>query len=197
MGVQVKSAPSDLGGPQSPLQKPTHTPPGDGMNGNKKFDFSQDSESKSTPDKKIAPKKGLGRFLPLPHVLDLRSLALFRILFGLCQLGDIYGRLCTGKYDLAWYTSVPEERSYYYPVSRLLGGKTFLFQRASIQQEILFFVVYGILLTMLTIGFQCQNCWLMPCIWLFTNGMISKGTSTSRMSVNVNPDLVLYLISYL
>lgn len=174
------AAPSDLGGPQSPLQQPTQTSPRDRMNGNKKLDVSRVSETESAPDKKSAPMKGFSRFLPLPHVLDLRSLALFRILFGLCQLGDIYGRLCTGKYDLAWYTSEPEDRSYYYPgmpTQDFQGflGKTFLFQRGTIQQEIIFFVVYGILLTLFTIGFQCQNYWLMPCIWLFTNGLISKG----------------------
>ena len=106
------------------------------MNGNKKLDVSRVSETESAPDKKSAPMKCLSRFLPLPHVLDLRSLALFRILFGLCQLGDIYGRLCTGKYDLAWYTSEPEDRSYYYPgmpTQDFQGflGKTFLFQRGS------------------------------------------------------------------
>ena len=47
---------------------------------------------------------------PLPHILDLRSLALFRIFFGILQLSDIYERLKNGKYDLAFYTSYPPER---------------------------------------------------------------------------------------
>jgi hypothetical protein len=38
-------------------------------------------------------------------VLDIRSLALFRILLGLYVLYDIYSRLSRGAYDVNWYTS--------------------------------------------------------------------------------------------
>lgn len=111
--------------------------------------------------------------------MDLRSLAVFRIGFGLLQLTDIYGRLSAGKYDLAWYTSYPPERSYYdpdMPTQVFEGplGNTPFFQRGSIPQEVCFFVAYAVLLIMLTIGFKGR--WVMPLVWLFTNGLISKGT---------------------
>ena len=164
-----------------PTNKPVRSP-GRTMNGSKKEEVvgQEPRSTKPANETNTFEKSFVERYVPLPYVLDLRSLALFRILFGLCQLGDIYGRLCNGKYDLAWYTSDPPERSYYYPnmaTQEFNGplGQLFLFRRNSIQAEIAFFVVYGILLTMLTIGFQCQNCWLLPTIWLFTNGLLSKG----------------------
>lgn len=46
------------------------------------------------------------------NCLDKRSLALFRILLGLYLLYDIYARTSLGKYDLAWYTSLPPSRSF-------------------------------------------------------------------------------------
>mmetsp|Transcript_2936 Transcript_2936/g.3443 ORF Transcript_2936/g.3443 Transcript_2936/m.3443 type:complete len:548 (-) Transcript_2936:42-1685(-) len=49
------------------------------------------------------------------HILDLRSLALFRILFGLYLLYDIYSRLCDTRYDIYWYTSIPSELSFQSP----------------------------------------------------------------------------------
>lgn len=197
MGMQVKTSPNGLSGPQSPEIKPTRSFT---ENHGKKLDFSGASEVEKSSSSSTSPKpNGILRFLPLAHVLDLRSLALFRILFGLLQLSDIYGRLSAGKYDLAWYTSSPEERSYFYPnmpSQEFEGplGQLFLFQRGSIGQEIAFFVVYGILLVMLTIGFQCQNCWLLPLIWLFTNGLISKGDAGSWGSDQLAQQLLIWMV---
>jgi hypothetical protein len=45
--------------------------------------------------------------------LDVRSLALFRILLGVYLLVEtVWGRLSLGKYDMAWYTSTPDSTSY-------------------------------------------------------------------------------------
>lgn len=112
-----------------------------------------------------------------PHVLDLRSLALFRILFGLLQLCDVYGRLCNGKYDLAWYTSDPPQHSFlrrnytyfYGPLSQFS-----LFRRGSEADEIFLFAVYTVCLIFLTVGYQCQKCWLLPLIWLMLNSIVVK-----------------------
>lgn len=116
-------------------------------------------------------------YIPLPYVLDLRSLALFRILFGILQLYDIYERLYNGKYDLAWYTSYPQERSYI-PEDKEYHEDfwldMFLFRRGSAMDEIFFFVVYGMCLVFLTVGYKCQSYWLLPLLNVLYNALLIK-----------------------
>lgn len=89
------------------------------------------------------------------------------------------------------------ERSYYDPdmPSQLFEGplgKTVFFQRGSIPQEICFFVVYAILLILLTIGYKGR--WVMPLVWLFTNGLISKGDAGSWGSDQLAQELVVWMV---
>ena len=71
-------------------------------------------------------------------------------------------------------------------------GKTVFFQRGSIPQEITFFVVYAILLILLTIGYKGR--WVMPLVWLFTNGLISKGDAGSWGSDQLAQELVVWMV---
>lgn len=56
-------------------------------------------------------------------MLDIRSLAAFRILFGLYLLYDTYSRFSLGRYDLLWYTEdgflAPSERPHRSPLHLL------------------------------------------------------------------------------
>jgi hypothetical protein len=117
-------------------------------------------------------------FLPKPHVLDLRSLALFRILLGLTQLYDVYCRMRNGKYDLAWYTSFPANRSYETHATieernyRLPNLFPFFFERRSFEAEVLHFVVYTALSICLIVGFKAR--WILPVMWLMCTAHQAK-----------------------
>ena len=93
-----------------------------------------------------------------PWTLDVRSLAAFRILLGLYLLYDIYDRTSLGKYDLAWYTSDPPERSYLaaHDTPHKAPLHQFWFYRGSAQFITASFLVSGILSALFTIGLQCH-----------------------------------------
>jgi len=71
---------------------------------------------------------GVYRDMPC-WTLDLRSLALFRICFGIYLLYDIYSRLYLEKYDLAWYTTpgflAPHDSPHQSPLHRLWFGREY------------------------------------------------------------------------
>ena len=89
---------------------------------------------------------------------DLRSLAVFRVLLACYLLWDVYVRISLGKYDLAWYTSDPPERSY------LLVEDTphkaplhqFWFTRGSLEFQYGTFALSAILAMCLGLGFACN-----------------------------------------
>lgn len=133
---------------------------------------------------------------PLPHILDLRSLALFRILFGILQLSDIYERLYNGKYDLAWYTSYPPERSYVpedteYHEDFWLDLS--LFRRGTVMDEILFFTAYGICILFLTVGYKCQSYWLLPLINVLYAAILIKVDAGQFGSDQLCAQLLLFM----
>lgn len=141
--------------------------------------------------------------LPKLHVLDVRSLAMFRILFGLFLLYDVlFSRTRNGKYDLAWYTSDPPERSYIKPDSeRVLAyygtslvNLTPFARRGTVDQEIAFFVSYAVLALFLTIGFQCQHYWLLSLLWFMTRGLIRKAQCMTDGSDNLVCQLLLWML---
>ncbi len=135
------------------------------------------------------------KFVPLPHVLDLRSLALFRVLFGILQLYDIYERiLINGKYDLAWYTSYPQNRSYI-PEDMEFHDKfwldLFLFRRGSLHDEIFFFIVYGACIIFLTVGYQ--KFWLLPVLNVLYHAMLIKVDPGQFGSDQLSCQLLLWM----
>ena len=115
---------------------------------------------------------------PKPHVLDLRSLALLRILIGLMQLYDVYSRTKNGKYDLAWYTSDSPEHSYdTTPMPsiheyNLPSMFPFVFARRSFQAECFHFALYAVLSTFLVIGLKAR--WVLPVMWIMCCAHQSK-----------------------
>lgn len=91
--------------------------------------------------------------------LDLRSLALFRILFGLFLLNDIYVRLSLGKLDLAWYTEDPPYRSYLDPgnTPHKAPLHRIWFYRGSDTFQIFAFALSFILSLLFCVGFCCTG----------------------------------------
>jgi hypothetical protein len=137
-------------------------------------------------------------WLPKPHVLDLRSLALFRILLGLTQLYDVHCRICNGKYDLAWYTSYPANRSYEthdiieesnYHLPSLFP---FLFKRRSVEAEMMHFAVYTILSLCLILGFKTR--WITPVMWLMCTAHQAKANTLGDGSDLLLLQLFLFMI---
>lgn len=45
------------------------------------------------------------KYIPQPHILDLRSLALFRTFLGLYLCYDVISRTCYTSADIEWYTT--------------------------------------------------------------------------------------------
>ena len=91
--------------------------------------------------------------------LDLRSLALFRILLGASLLLDLYIRLSLGKYDLAWYTSVPAQRSYLHvdDTPHKAPLHQYWFYRGSATFQTVAFGVSGLLATLFLLGWGQQQ----------------------------------------
>lgn len=138
----------------------------------------------------------LAGLLPQPYVIDVRSLALFRILFGMLQLFDVYDRLKFGRYDLAFYTSTPD-RSYNNPEAVYYDGflsDLFLFQRGSTLDEIVFFAVYTLLTVCLTVGYQCKSRWLLPVLWLMYHALIGKNYAGSFGSDQLSGQLYTWML---
>jgi len=90
-----------------------------------------------------------------PYVLDLRSLAAFRILLGLYLLYDIYSRLSLGKYDLYWYISDGfldvDDTCHQAPLHRVW------FYRGSASFQIAYFSLLTILVACFCLGFYCNG----------------------------------------
>lgn len=137
-----------------------------------------DSDNEEPVKERESFIKRMKRYVPLPYVLDLNSLALFRILFGLVQLRDIVERLANLKYDLAWYTSYPPERSYIPPDTDYSEdfwlGDLFLFRRGRAVDEIFFFFLYGVCVVFLTVGYKCTSYWLLPLINILYIALLIK-----------------------
>ena len=91
--------------------------------------------------------------------MDLRSLALFRILFGCYLLYDIYSRTSLGKYDIAWYTSIPDERSFQadYDTRHHAPIHKLWFYRGTYDYQVAAFVVTAIITAFFTIGLGFDN----------------------------------------
>ncbi|KAI2504239.1 hypothetical protein MHU86_10166 [Fragilaria crotonensis] len=121
------------------------------------------------------------KWRPQPHVLDLRSLALFRILLGFQQLFDVYSRTSNGKYDLAWYTSSPPGQSYEtHTVTTDMDYKLpwvfpFFFTRRSVEGEIAFFTAFAILAVFLLVGFKAR--WVLPVMLVMNAALQSKAAT--------------------
>lgn len=136
-------------------------------------------------------------FWPKPHVLDIRSLALFRILFGLLQLYNVYSRICNGKYDLAWYTSYPTEKSYV-PSDTEYFDKNLvdwfhLAGRGTLGQEICFFVAYALLALHLTVGLHYQSSFLVPLMWLMSRALYQKSSCPTDGSDDLVSQLLIWM----
>ena len=94
-----------------------------------------------------------------PYILDIRSLALFRILLGLYLLYDIASHLQAGKYSIAWYTSEPQSRSI------LASDDTphkspfhqIWFYRGSANLQIIHFTILGLLSLAFLVGYTGQH----------------------------------------
>ena len=82
--------------------------------------------------------------------LDVRSLALFRILLGMYVLYDLYNRLALGPYDLAWYTS----NGYLHPRDTPHGAPLhrFWFFRGSETTQLVTFVITAWLAVLFVTG---------------------------------------------
>ena len=93
------------------------------------------------------------------NVLDLRSLAAFRILLGAYLLYDIYARLSLGRYDLAWYTSEPDERSFLAPTDTPHKAPLhqYWFYRGSAQVQVGLFGLSTVLAFWFTLGYRCNG----------------------------------------
>jgi hypothetical protein len=134
---------------------------------------------------------------PKPHVLDLRSLALFRILLGLMQLYDVYSRTGNGKYDLAWYTSHSPERSYetqHMPNTydyKLPLIFPFAFARRSLEAECVHFVIYTVLSTFLVVGFKAR--WVLPAMWVMCAAHQGKSAALTDGSDLLTLQLMLIM----
>lgn len=103
-----------------------------------------------------------------PNVLDIRSLAAFRILLGVYFLYDIYSRLVNGKYDWAWYTSWPPERSFVadHDTPHQAPLHQLWFYRGSLHLQQLLFCVTTVLVLCFTIGFFCRI-QMKVLLWIF------------------------------
>lgn len=93
------------------------------------------------------------------HILDLRSLALFRILLGSYILYDTYARLSLGTYDLAWYTSDKPNHSYLWPNDSPHQAPLhkIWFYRGTARFQIVLFSVTIILALLFTVGWGLRN----------------------------------------
>jgi hypothetical protein len=136
-------------------------------------------------------------WLPKPHILDLRSLALFRILLGLTQLYDVHCRICNGKYDLAWYTSYPANRSY--ESHEIIEESNYqlpsifpmIFKRRSVEAEMMHFAVYTLLSLCLIFGFKAR--WILPVMWLMCTAHQAKANTLGDGSDLLLLQLLLFM----
>lgn len=130
-----------------------------------------------------------------PAVLDVRALAAFRIFLGIYMLYDIYDRTSLGKYDLAWYTSLPEDRSYLAaddtphkaPLHRLW------FYRGSFELNIMSFAVSVLLALLFLLGFQC-HAGVKTALWFVQVAQHSRAMEVSDGSDAFLRQLLLWCI---
>jgi hypothetical protein len=100
-------------------------------------------------------------------LMDTRALASFRILLGLYLLYDIYARLSLGKYDLAWYTSIPADRSFLKPndTPHKAPLHLFWFYRGSAAFQIAIYTLTAILSLCFCLGWKCHGI-LKTALWI-------------------------------
>ena len=128
--------------------------------------------------------------------LDARSLAAFRVLMGAYLLYDLVARLSLGKYDLAWYTSEEQERSYLNaldtphraPLHRIW------FYRGSQTFQIAAFALSGVLslLFCLGIGHQEVGGTLKALLWIVQVSQVSRNMYVSDGSDSFIRHLLLW-----
>lgn len=107
-----------------------------------------------------------------PSVLDLRSLALFRILLGAYVLYDVYSRLSLGRYDLAWYTAeaaflAPHDNPHKAPLHKLW------FHRGSQMTQLTLFGITAILGACFMLGFRL-NAASKTLLWVLITAQTSR-----------------------
>eukprot|EP00977_Amphora_coffeiformis_P024655 scaffold16595_cov232-Amphora_coffeaeformis.AAC.2 len=90
--------------------------------------------------------------------LDVRSLATFRVFLGVYLLYDVWSRLALGKYDLAWYTSEPPERSFLAPddTPHKAPLHQFWFYRGSAALQLSLFGLQTLLAFCFMTGYHCN-----------------------------------------
>jgi hypothetical protein len=110
-----------------------------------------------------------------PFGLDTRSLASFRILLGLYLLYDIFSRVSLGKYDLAWYTSIPADRSFLEPhdTPHKAPLHQFWFYRGTPAFQIAIFTLTAILSLCFCLGWQCHGI-LKTALWILQAAQHSR-----------------------
>ena len=93
--------------------------------------------------------------MTLQQTVDLRSLALLRVLLGLYLLYDVYSRLKHGRMDLLWYTSDgwqhPQDSPHRSPIHQLW------FYRGSSVFQLISFGIVVVLSIMFTLGYYCNG----------------------------------------
>lgn len=125
--------------------------------------------------------------------LDARSLATFRILLGLYLLYDLWARLSLGKYDLAWYTQDPRERSYLDPrdTPHQAPMHRIWFHRGSQSFQIAAFGLSGILSLCFCLGYHCWGI-IKGLLWIVQVSQVSRNMYLSDGSDSFIRHLLLW-----
>jgi hypothetical protein len=118
-------------------------------------------------------------------LMDTRALASFRLLLGLYLLYDICSRVSLGKYDLAFYSSIPADRSFLEPndTPHKAPLHQFWFYRGTVAFQIAIFTLTSILSLCFCLGWQCHGV-LKTALWILQvaqhsrNMVLTDGSDT-------------------
>jgi hypothetical protein len=126
--------------------------------------------------------------------IDVRSLSLFRILLGAFFLYDIVSsRLFYGAFDIAWYTSIPAERSYLMPddTPHKAPLHQLWFYRGTVQQQYILFGASMVLSSFFMMGYKC-NGFTKIVLWILQVSQMSRCMPVSDGSDSYCRHLLLW-----
>jgi hypothetical protein len=126
--------------------------------------------------------------------LDTRALASFRFLLGLYLLYDIYSRVSLGKYDIAWYTSIPADRSFLAPndTPHKAPLHQFWFYRGTAAFQMAIFTLTLILSMCFCLGWKCQHGILKTALWILQVAQHSRNMTLTDGSDSLVRHLLLW-----
>jgi hypothetical protein len=126
--------------------------------------------------------------------LDTRALASFRLLLGLYLLYDIYSRVSLGKYDIAWYTSIPANRSFLEPndTPHKAPLHQFWFYRGTAAFQIAIFTLTAILSLCFCLGWKCHYGILKTALWILQVAQQNRNMTLTDGSDSLVRHLLLW-----